>query len=359
MPLSKNPPVKAGALVKRFEAGNEHLITTMKSLIVIGLSFLWCLLAFRPAQAQPQVAHKAWTDPEAALREDSDFAIQGEYAGDGTGLQLVALGDGKFDAWVLEGGLPGSGWEPGKPRHHLKGGREAEAIVLKDDAGKITALIQNGHLRLTESAGAKKKLKRIERSSPTLGAKPAAGAVVLFDGSTTDSWDNGKMENGCLLATNCISKQRFGSYTLHLEFRTPYMPGARGQQRGNSGVYHSGRWETQILDSFGLDGKDNECGGIYSISKPRLNMCLPPLTWQTYDVKFTAAKFDDSGKRTAWPRITVKLNGVLVHENLELAKDFTTSAPMSSPLSAPDGPVHLQNHNNPIVFRNIWIVPGE
>ena len=71
------------------------------------------------------------------------------------------------------------------------------------------------------------------------------------------------------------------------------------------------------------------------------------------------AKFDDSGKRTAWPRITVKLNGVLVHENLELAKDFTTSAPMSSPLSAPDGPVHLQNHNNPIVFRNIWIVPGE
>jgi hypothetical protein len=165
------------------------------------------------------------------------------------------------------------------------------------------------------------------------------------------------MENAHLLATSCTSKQRFSSYRLHLEFRTPYMPKARGQGRGNSGVYHSGRWETQILDSFGLEGRDNECGGIYSISKPRLNMCLPPLTWQTYDVDFTAAKFDETGKRTAWPHITVKLNGIIVHENLALAKDFTTSAPMNTPLTAPNGPVHLQNHDNPVVFRNIWIMP--
>lgn len=88
------------------------------------------------------------------------------------------------------------------------------------------------------------------------------------------------------------------------------------------------------------------------------NTCLPPLTWQTYDVAFTAAQFDAGGKRTAWPRITVKLNGVLVHENLELPKDFTTSAPIHQPLQAPDGPVFLQNHSNPVVFRNIWIIPG-
>ena len=135
------------------------------------------------------------------------------------------------------------------------------------------------------------------------------------------------------------------------------MPKARGQGGGNSGVYYAGRWETQILDSFGLDSRDNHCGGIYSISKPRFNMCLPPLTWQTYDVDFTAAKFDAEGKRTAWPRITVKLNGVLVHEDLELNKDFTTSAPITHPLDAPEGPVFLQNHNNPVVFRNIWILP--
>ena len=182
--------------------------------------------------------------------------------------------------------------------------------------------------------------------------------MVLFDGSSADAWEKGRAEGGHLLATGCTSKQRFADYTLHLEFRTPYMPTARGQQRGNSGIYHSGRWETQILDSFGLEGKDNECGGIYSVSKPRLNMCLPPLAWQTYDVDFTAATFDAAGQRLTWPRITVRLNGVLVHENLELPKDFTTAAPIGAPLTGPEGPVYLQDHGNPVVFRNIWVKPG-
>lgn len=277
-----------------------------------------------------QNASRTWIDPAIAKREDPDFTVQGEYVGKGLGLQLVALGGGKFDGYLFEGGLPGAGWEPGRPRTPLK---EEEALTLR------------------------KKLKRVERRSPTLGKKPPRGATILFDGKSTDAWERGKVESGYLQATDAITKQTFASYTLHLEFRTPYMPAARGQGRGNSGVYHSGRWETQVLDSFGLEGQDNECGGIYSISKPRLNMCLPPLAWQTYDVEFTAATFDASGKRTAWPRITVRLNGVLVHESLELTKDFTTSAPLTGPLTRPEGPVFLQNHGNPVVYRNIWIVP--
>jgi Domain of Unknown Function (DUF1080) len=324
-----------------------------------GLAVIAGMFACMPVQAEPTAPQTLWTDPAAALREDPDFAIQGEYAGDGMGLQLIALGEGKFDAWLLEGGLPGAGWEPGKARHQLKVGKEAESITLKDDAGKFTAVIADARLVLTNSGGGKQELKRLERRSPTLEAKPPEGAVVLFDGAAADAWENGKAEHGQLLATGCTSKKQFADYTLHLEFRTPYMPGARGQGRGNSGVYHSGRWETQILDSFGLEGRDNECGGIYSISKPQLNMCLPPLLWQTYDVAFTAAKFDQTGQRTAWPRITVKLNGVVVHQDLELAKDFTTAAPASTPLTAPQGPVYLQNHGNPVVFRNIWIVPGK
>ncbi len=327
----------------------------MPSLFQYVTVFLTAIVQF--AAAAPNATHEAWTDP-AALSGDLDFAIQGEYQGKAIGVQVVALGDSRFDAYVLEGGLPGAGWKPGNKREILHGTREDKTVRFLNPAAKNSATIQGGKLILTDANNVMSELVKTERHSPTLGAVPPAKAVILFDSSSTDAWENGKMENGLLLSTGCTSKQRFGDYTLHLEFRTPYMPSARGQQRGNSGIYHSGRWETQILDSFGLDGKDNECGGIYSISKPRLNMCLPPLTWQTYDVQFTAAKFDANGIRTAWPRITVKLNGEIVHENLELAKDFTTSAPINQPLANPEGPVFLQNHKNPVAFRNIWIVPG-
>lgn len=329
-------------------------------------SLLHCLsailvLSIAQARAEEKKMQMAWIDPEVALREDPDFAIQGEYgsakAGElAEGVQVVALGGGTFEAYLLEGGLPGLGWTPDKKRTSLKGERKDDNILFESPDKLISASIQDGKWTMTDRTGKQTVLPRIERKSPTLGMSPPKDAVVLFDGSSADAWEKGKVENG-LLAAGCTSKQLFASYRLHLEFRTPYKPTARGQARGNSGIYHSGRYETQVLDSFGLDGKDNECGGIYSISKPKLNMCLPPLAWQTYDVDFTAAKFDAEGKRTAWPRITVRLNGELVHEDLELNKDLTTAAPVKGPLTNPEGPVNIQDHGNPVFFRNIWIVP--
>jgi hypothetical protein len=316
------------------------------------------------SQAASDKNIKTWTDPELALKEDPDFALQGEYlsqnSASSVGVQVIALGNGQFEAYLLAGGLPGAGWVSGKARTLLKGVCAGSDVVFADTNKTISAKLMSGHILLTTTNGTDAiPLPRIVRTSPTLGAKPPQGAIILFDGTSADKWENGKAANGLLQATSCTTKQQFKSYSLHLEFRTPYMPAARGQARGNSGVYHSGRWETQILDSFGLEIRDNHCGGIYSISKPLLNMCLPPLAWQTYDVDFKAATFDAAGKRTAWPRITVKLNGVLVHENLELSKDYTTSAPITGPLVSPEGPVHLQNHKNPVVFRNIWLIEGK
>lgn len=329
-----------------------------KSTIILLL-----VLAFQ-MDAVAKDKERTWTDPELAKKEDPDFSIQGEYGTtDGSlayGVQVIAKGGGRFVAYALEGGLPGAGWTPDKSRILLNGrAKEDQANFHNGEAG-MTATIENGRMLLKLPEGAEPiELPRIERKSPTLGAKPPADAVVLFDGSSADAWENGKMEDGLLQATGATSKQKFKSYKLHLEFRTPYMPDAKGQHRGNSGIYHSGRWETQILDSFGMVGKDNETGGIYQVSEPALNMCLPPLTWQTYDVEFTAAKFDSEGKRTAWPRITVRLNGVLVQEDVELPKNCTRAAPIKNGLSGPEGPIFIQNHRNPVVFRNIWVVPVE
>lgn len=298
-----------------------------------------------------------WRDPESAFREDPDFGIQGEYASDSMGAQVIALGDAKFEVYLLKGGLPGAGWEPGMERTKLTGKRDENEGLCFDASSNPAGRWNREQFKTTSPNGESHTLNRVERRSPSLEARVPANGMMLFDGTSTDEWFQGRIENGLLQATGATTKKRFGDYKLHLEFRTPYKPFARGQKRGNSGVYHSGRWETQILDSFGLEPKDNECGGIYSIARPRLNMCLPPLTWQTYDVDFTAAKFDVSGKRLAWPRITVRLNGVVIHENVELNKDFTTSAPFSSSLDGPLGPIYLQEHSNPVEFRNIWIVP--
>ncbi|MDB5340748.1 MAG: hypothetical protein JWN70_6367, partial [Planctomycetaceae bacterium] len=197
------------------------------------------------------------------------------------------------------------------------------------------------------------ELKRVNRESHTLGAKPPEGAIVLFDGKSPDQFEGGQITPDGLLKEGVTSKLKHGSCQLHLEFRLPYMPKATGQGRGNSGCYLQGRYEVQILDSFGLEGKNNECGGIYTIKDPSQNMCYPPLAWQTYDIDYTAAKYDDQGKKVKSAVMTVKHNGIVVQENVELTH-ATTAAPLKE--GPEPGPIHLQNHGNPVRFRNIWIV---
>lgn len=319
--------------------------------VTIGL-ILTCCLQWVSA-ADPKAP--TFTDPQAA---GIDFTLQGEYLGEipgdnekkSVGVQIIALGDGKFKAMGFIGGLPGAGWERGGEVHMNEGQLEGDAIrFTKDD---VIAEVKAGMLTITSNGNKIAELAKINRQSPTLGAKPPVGAVVLFDGSSADQFEKGTITEGNLLASGCLSKKKFGDHSLHIEFRTPFMPKSSGQGRGNSGVYPQGRYEVQVLDSFGLEGKDNECGGIYSIAEPKVNMCLPPLSWQTYDIDFTAAKYDDAGKKTKNARITVKHNGVVIHDNIELSK--------GTPGFHPEGPgpdvLFLQDHGNPVAFRNIWVV---
>ncbi|MDA0767510.1 MAG: DUF1080 domain-containing protein [Verrucomicrobia bacterium] len=333
------------------------------------LTLAACLsLPFQTAGAAEQ--GKFWTDPAVAGQEDPDFLVQGEYGSleaekPPFAVQVVALGDGKFDAYFLEGGLPGQGWTREKQRVKVSGEWVEGGLLTfgqsKDggpEKAEPVAVFGRGTLQATW-LGQTYAMTRVERKSPTLGAKAPEGAVVLFDGTNADQWKNGEVENGLLASTGTTSIPVFKDCTIHVEFRTPYKPSGRGQGRGNSGIYYAGRWETQVLDSFGLTGEMNECGGIYQIAKPRLNMCLPPLSWQTYDVEYTAPKFDGDGKRTAWARMTVKLNGVVVHEDQELAKLNTTAAPIGGELKDEGGPLFLQAHGNAVFYRNIWVLPKE
>jgi len=268
----------------------------------------------------------------AVGQESPRLAIQGEYLKSGRGIQVAALAGEKYLVSVFQGGLPGAGWDRG-PIQTEEMDREELDTVLE---------------------GAEKT----QRSSPTLGAKPPASAEVLFDGtqeSVDKNWVQGaKRIEGDLLLAGCTTKATFRDYRLHLEFRTPFVPEAMGQGRGNSGVYHQGRYETQVLDSFGFENEGNTCGAIYGVSAAEFNACFPPMTWQTYDVEFVAPRWDDAGKKVSEAKLTVWLNGYPIHRDRSVPGS-TTAAPVGE--GPNNGPLYLQDHGNPVAYRNIWIVP--
>lgn len=285
-----------------------------------------------------------FTTEEAA---GAPFKFQGEYAGEKLGANVIAYPD-RYRVVFFNGGLPGAGWDLG-PKIEADGKEENGVIKFSDPCPAVLAY---GVLKGKTGAGVAYELKRIVRTSPTADAKPPAGAIVLFDGKSADEWNGGKLDERKLLNCGVTSKKAFKDFSMHIEFILPFKPGGTGQGRGNSGVYLQNRYEVQVLDSFGLKGVDNECGGLYKIASPKQNMCFPPLQWQTYDIDFTAAKFDASGAKTANAKVSVKHNGVVIHEGQELPKQTGGGKPETPEA----GPIQLQNHGNPVFFRNIWVV---
>ncbi|MGE5193569.1 MAG: DUF1080 domain-containing protein, partial [Deltaproteobacteria bacterium] len=195
------------------------------------LRVLACCLVLSVACSADEPKPRTFTD---AAKAGPDFLIQGEYEGkigENTvaGLQVIALGDGKFDAVMYAKGLPGSGAD--KTRVPLKG--ETKGGVATFTGNGFSGKVQNGVLTGALD-NVELKLKRVVRQSPTMGARPPAGAIVLFDGSSTDEWVNGRIQEGNLLGVGTRTKRSFKNYTVHAEFRTPFMPYDRGQARGNS-----------------------------------------------------------------------------------------------------------------------------
>jgi len=190
-----------------------------------------------------------------------------------------------------------------------------------------------------------------------------ANAVALFNGKDVTNWRqrngepaNWTVEDGVMTVGHgdIMSDETFLDAYLHVEFRCPDMPSETGQAKGNSGVFLQGRYEIQVLDSYGWVAPGlGDCGAIYNQFAPLVPACKPPLEWQTYDAIFRAARLDDAGAVAEGVRLTLLHNGIVVHNNIQLPG--VTGGPIDLNEGQP-GPLLLQDHGNPVQYRNIWLV---
>jgi hypothetical protein len=197
--------------------------------------------------------------------------------------------------------------------------------------------------------------------------RPPSDAIVLFDGKDLSHWRSRKngpagwtIEEGALVikpgAGEILSKDEFGDCQLHLEFAAPMPPRGRDQGRGNSGVMLFGRYELQVLDSFqNLTYADGQAAAIYGQYPPLVNAAREPGQWQIYDIIFTAPRFKEDGTLESPAFVTMLHNGVLVHNHTSLLGPMAFRAQPEYKPHGPKGPILLQDHGNPVRFRNIWV----
>lgn len=277
--------------------------------------------------------------------------------------QIRPIGDGMYDGFILlkqkDNVLAVVKVKSTKP---AQGGVVELSGASKGGTPNIelSAKIENGKMNGTISGdfgdGYFNSVKIIKRS-PTLGQKPPEGAVVLFDGKNTNQFKEFKwklVEGDAMEIArgDVFFKGDYKNFKLHIEFRTPFMPKATGQGRGNSGVYLWSMYEVQVLDSFGIYPlANNDCGSIYSVKAPPGNNCLPPMEWQTYDIIYR----DGDGTPANPPTITVYHNGVLTLENVKIPANMIGKGGAAA--TPGGGMLKLQDHGNPVQYRNIWLLP--
>lgn len=191
--------------------------------------------------------------------------------------------------------------------------------------------------------------------------EPPSDAVILFDGKDTSKWNNAdswKVEDGVLVCgrRQIVSKDEFGDCQVHIEWSAPVPAKGSGQGRGNSGVFLMGRYELQVLDSFDNETYfDGQAGAIYKQTPPAVNAMRKPGEWNTYDIYWTCPKFKDDGSLESPAFITAVHNGVLILNHFALLGDTPFNRPPQYKSHPAKGPLAIQDHGNPVRFRNIWV----
>jgi len=318
------------------------------------------LVTFCAALCLSQAAFAAVEEPiDSRFVPAKPDALRGDWEGaKGFVAQMVDVADGKYQANIFAAfDLPDN-----KPIVVLQG----DGVNFTGDGW--TASIKDGHFK-GQKGGDSFDLHHVSRVSPTMGAKPPAGAVVLFDGSNADAWatkdgknwlqekagpPDAKIVDGALEVVpgtggGLISHKQFGDAHIHVEFRTIGAP-------SNSGVFIETRYEADINESYGrLDGNPN---GNFGNCMPAENVThirptRPVLEWNTFDIDFQAPRFDAAGKKIENGHVTLWLNGVKTYDHADVAPEKGAAGRLGE---APKGPLYLQEHGMPVQFRNIWVV---
>ena len=225
---------------------------------------------------------------------------------------------------------------------------------------KSLLLLAGVTVAVMAASGAESEPRVVQPAPP---GQPPGDAVVLFDGADLSKWQSErggeakwKVENGVMTVNgtgSIMTREEFADVQLHIEWATPAEVKGEGQGRGNSGVYLQGRYEIQVLDSYQNKTYANgQAGAFYGNFAPLVNVSRKPGEWQSYDIIFHAPRRKSSGEIEAGS-FTVLHNSVLVQDHVPVKGDATTAAKFQG--TAATGPLLLQDHGNPVRFRNIWI----
>jgi hypothetical protein len=313
-----------------------------RPIISCTLILLTSILSLTAHAKKPEKT-PTWTNYNKAMKEHPHFRFQGEYIkenqGDGVLALQVLSTEGKFYTSLYQGGLPGEGWNGSKVTHQWVNEDNIERFIK-----------------------AYKKVNRSIRAEDNIAPK---GSIVLFDGRKNEKLRGGNII-GDVIQAGFRSTDNYQNIKLHLEYLTPYKPALpiSHPDRGNSGIYLNNAYEVQVMDSFAHDSDkiawQNETlikkpytwnATIYEVKEPSINMSLPALHWQSFDIEFTAPSFKD-GEKTANARMTVFHNGIKIHDDIEVTKPTRGREKQAE---APEGIIYFQNHHNPVMYRNIWL----